>query len=231
MKRFYKTVACEQMDDGWAVTLDGRAIKTPGKATLLMPTLKVAELAALEWDEQGDEVKPLEMPVTCLVNTAIDRVKDRMDEIADEVVAYGGNDLICYRADDPDDLVQRQCQLWDPYVAWAGQTLNAPLKVTSGITHVSQEKSAMSALLVAVKAYDAHALTGLHALTTGLGSLVLALASQQRDQPFEDIWQAALLEELYQVEHWGEDYEASDMRGNLRRDMAQTIAYMQALKA
>lgn len=231
MKRFYKTVACEQMDDGWAVTLDGRAIKTPGKATLLMPTLKVAELAALEWDEQGDDVKPLEMHVTCLVNTAIDRVKTRMDEVAGEVVAYGGNDLICYRADDPDDLVQRQCKIWDPYVAWANETLNAPLKVTSGIIHVGQEKSAMDALATAVKSYDAFALTGIHALTTGLGSLVLALASQQKNQPFDEIWQAALLDELYQVEHWGEDYEASDMRGNLHRDMMQTITYMQALKA
>ena len=231
MKRFYKTVAAEQIEGGFVVTLDGRAIKTPGKATLLMPTKAVAALAVAEWDEQGDEVKPLKMPVTCLVNTAIDRVHGRMDDVASEIVAYGGNDLICYRAHDPEDLVERQCTLWDPYVAWSAETLNAPIKVTSGIVHIDQEQSAIDALAVAVGAYDAFALTGLHALTTGLGSLVLALASQQRDQPFEDIWQAALLEELYQVENWGEDYEATDMRDNLQKDMMQTIAYMQALKA
>ncbi len=230
MKRFYKTVAAEQADGGFVVTLDGRPIKTPGKATLLMPTAAVAALAVVEWDEQGEEVKPLKMPVTCLVNTAIDRVHKRMQEVASEIVAYGGNDLICYRANDPEDLVDRQCSLWDPYVTWATEALKAPLKVTSGIVHISQDKAAIDALAVAVDAYDAFALTGLHALTTGLGSLVLALASQQRDQPFEDVWQAALLEELYQVENWGEDFEAKDTRSNLHKDMQQAIAYMQALK-
>lgn len=231
MKRFYKAVAAEKIEGGFVVTLDGRPIKTPGKATLLMPTAAVAALAVAEWDEQGDEVKPLKMPVTCLVNTAIDRVQGRMDEVASEIVAYGGNDLICYRAHDPDDLVERQCTLWDPYVTWSAETLNAPLKVTSGIVHVSQEQATIDALAEAVATYDAFALTGLHALTTGLGTLVLALASQQREQSFDDIWQAALLDELYQVENWGEDYEATDMRDNLQKDMMQTIAYMQALKS
>ena len=106
MKRFYKTVAAEQIEGGFVVTLDGRQIKTPGKATLLMPTAAVAALAVAEWDEQGDEVKPLKMPVTCLVNTAIDRVQGRMDVVASEMVAYGGNDVICYRTDELEDRVE-----------------------------------------------------------------------------------------------------------------------------
>ncbi len=231
MKRFYKSAAAEKGEGGFIVTLDGRPIKTPSKATLLMPNSAVAELVAAEWDEQGDDVKPLQMPATCLVNTALDRVEGRMAEVAAEIVAYGSNDLICYRSDAPDDLTARQSELWDPYIAWASEALNAPLKVTSGILHVEQGAEVVSALASAVSAYDAFALTGLHSLTTGLGSLVLALASQQREQNFEDIWQAALLEELYQVEQWGEDSEGADMRKNLRRDMMQTIAYLRALKS
>lgn len=229
MKRFYKDVTAEEVEGGWGVMLDGKQIKAPSKVPLVMPTKAVADLAVIEWDEQGDEVKPLKMPVTSLVNTAIDRVQGRMAEVASEIVAYGGNDLICYRADDPDDLVERQLEIWDPYVAWARGELRAPLAVTSGIIHIKQSDDVMKSLAIAVDSYDYFKLTGLHSLTTGLGSLVLALASQQRNQNFKDIWQAALLEELYQVEQWGEDYEATDMRANLLRDMSQTMAYMEAL--
>ena len=226
MKRFYKQVAVEASDTGYIITLDERPVKTPGKMRQVLPTALLAEAIAVEWAEQSDVIDPRTMHLTRLANTAIDRVKARKAEVVDEVTAFGGSDLLCYREGEQQKLVAMQKKLWDPFLDWARDALGAELETTESILHVAQAPTSLSALRAAVDSCDAFSLTALHALTTGFGSLVLGLAHVQGAYTLEAVWQAANLDYNYQMIVWGEDAEAKATQDILYTDMQAASRFL-----
>lgn len=230
MKRFYKTAAVEATDTGFQITLDGRPVKTPGKAALVLPTHALADAIAGEWASQADDIKPDTMPQMQYASTAIDRVAPRHEDVVREVAAFGGTDLLCYRTEEPTELVARQAEVWDPYLAWAAKDLGAVLRVTAGVMPVAQEDAALAALMQHVAGYDAFELTALHAFTSGLGSLVLALAYMRGHSPLEAVWQASILDALHQEEDWGSDWEAEEKRERVYSDLVAAGQFVSHLR-
>jgi chaperone required for assembly of F1-ATPase len=215
VKRFYKTVTIEPANAGYSVCLDKRAIKTPGKATLVLPAPALADAVAEEWRVQKDTIEPASMLLTRLANTAIDGTAPRRNEIIEELLKYGGGDLLCYRAEDP-VLAERQRLAWDPVLDWLAERHGARLAVTLGIRHIGQPPEAILALSRALAPLDAFQLTGLHNATTLTGSLVLALAVKDARLGAPEAFDAAHLDERHQSERWGRDLEA-EARLDLRR--------------
>jgi len=231
MKRFYKDAGIGEAGRGWAVLLDAKAIKTPAKAALELPTKNLARAIAEEWAAQGENVRPQEMPLMRLACTAIDRVMPQISVVVDELAGFGRSDLLCYRADNPADLVERQARLWQPWLDWAAQTLGATMVVTQGVRHVEQGTQALAALRKAVEAFDAFGLSGLHALVTGYGSLILGLAAATGAAPAEVAWAAARCDEAYQEERWGIDPEALKRSRNIKFDIDAALRFVALLKA
>jgi chaperone required for assembly of F1-ATPase len=211
-KRFYKEVTIAEADGGYAVLLDGKAIRTPARVHLFLPGRKLAEALAEEWRAQGDTIKPETMPLTRLANTAIDRVAPDPAAAVAQILAFGRTDALCYRAAEPAELATRQKQHWDPLLAWAEDRYGARLKVTAGIGYVDQPPDALRALESAVCAYDPFAIAALHAAATVLGSLVVALALADGRLDPEAAFAVAHVDETYQAERWGWDPEAERRR-------------------
>lgn len=232
MKRFYKKADIAEIENAYVIQLDGRPIKTKTKVTLKVPTASLAELIATEWDVQGDEVDPLTMPMMTLASTTIDRVMPDKVEISDMLSEYGGNDLLCYRAEDTQaELLKKQHKNWQPWLDWAMRELDAPLKTTSGIIHIPQEETSIVAMSKVVHATTAHELTALHEFTTMSGSLVLGIAVLREELAAEEALKLGLLDELHQAELWGEDYEAQDRRDKLIKDMQDAETFLKAVRA
>ena len=207
--RFYKAVEVREADGGHALLLDGRGARTPGRNPLAAPgqalMLKVAE----EWERQHETIVPADMPLTRLLNAAIDGVAHTMAETRSDVLSYAGSDLLCYRAEEPDTLVARQAHAFDPVLRWAADSLAARLKMTTGVMHVAQPPDALAAIGAALDAYDDPvALAGLSVMTTLTGSALLALAVARGFLSAEAAWQAAHVDEDFQAERWGADAEA-----------------------
>lgn len=230
MKRFYELSTVGETSGGFEILLDGRAVKTPAKAALVIPSRRLAEALALEWNAQGEKIDPETMPFTRLANTAIDRVQGREKAVVNEIAAYGGSDLICYRAERPDDLVAAQARAWDPYVAWAKTELNASLRVTAGIVHVTQPEVSVANICEHVAAYDAYGLSALHTLTTVMGSVVLALAIEKDPDQVENVWRAADAEDAYQLGRWGEDAEAMKVRQEKHQSVLDAAHFLSLLE-
>ena len=226
MKRFFEHVTVDTCADGYQILLDGRVVKTPRKTPLQLPFEALAEAVAGEWRAQGEVIDPHSMPVTRLANTAADRVVSRFDAVAAEVAGFGASDLICYRASHPAPLVQRQAEVWGPYLAWSENALGASLIVTDGIMPVSQSESTLTAFRRAVDACTPYELTGLHQLTTAFGSLTLGLAHMHGFVPFDAAWAASQLDELFQEEQWGTDDEALARRQALHSDAKAASEYL-----
>ncbi len=211
-KRFYKTVGVAEMDGCWHVQLDGRGVKTPNRAPLALPTRALAEAIAAELDAQSSIIDPRSMPLTKLANTTLDGVMGREAAVRAEITAYAGNDLLCYRAERPEKLVQRQHERWDPLLIWATDHFGARLHTTAGVMPVRQADDCIARLAEAIAALDAYALAAAHVITTLTGSAVLALAFLHGRLSAEQTWETANLDEDFQIEQWGEDAEARKRR-------------------
>lgn len=215
-KRFYKAVAVEPRDGGFGIALDGRPIRTPAKRALVVPIAPLAEAIAAEWEAQGAHIDPATMPLTRLVNTALDGVTAERTRVLDDIVAFAGSDLLCYRAEAPLALVRRQQEAWDPVLAWAQRDLKADLACRGGLMPVVQPAAALDAIAAALADLDALALAAVHVMTTLSGSAVLAVAHLRGVLSAEEAWAAATVDERWQTEQWGRDAEA-EARMALRR--------------
>lgn len=207
-KRFWNTATVENAEGGFTVTLDGRGIKTPAKTTLIVPTQGLARAIAEEWNAQEDTVKPNTMPFTRTANAAIDKVAVQQAEVADMLAAYGDADLLCYRADAPQELVERQADVWDPALDWAEAELGVRLAPRTGVIHVPQDPAGLRSLSDQVHRFSAFQLAGFHDLVAISGSLVLGFASARGWKPANEIWEISRVDDLWQEERWGRDEDA-----------------------
>jgi chaperone required for assembly of F1-ATPase len=227
-KRFYTDVAVAETPEGYAVTLDGRTIKTPAKRLLLMPSRLIAEAVAAEWDAQKDVIDPSSMPLTRLANSVIDGVADRPQDVADDVAKYLGSDALFYRADHPEALTARQAQLWDPVLFWAAETFGAHFILAQGIMPVRQPDEAIAAAR-AVMPSDAWRLGALHTVTTLTGSALLALALLNRRLDADAVWSAAHVDEDWNIEQWGPDDDVMSRRAGRLADFNAAAMVLTAI--
>lgn len=225
-KRFWTEATVAEVPGGFAVRLDARAVKTPAKAPLVLPTRALAEAVAAEWQAQEGTVKPLTMPCTRSANAAIDKTGPQFAEVAAMIAAYGDSDLLCYRAEAPAGLVARQAEGWDPLLGWAAEALAAPLAPRAGIIHAPQPAASLAALSAKVAAHDAFALTALHDLVAISGSLVLGLAVSEGRLDPGAAWALSRIDETWQAELWGEDEEAAAAAAVKRADFHHAARFL-----
>ncbi len=208
-KRFYKSVA---VTGQFGIALDGRNVKTPLKAPLVLPNRALAEAVAAEWEAQFEVINPHAMPLTKLANTAVDRAVAERAKIAAEIIDFAGSDMVCYRAESPEGLVLRQSTHWDPIITWARSDLNANFETISTLTHRIQPASALRAFEAHIAALDPFSFVTVHNLTTLTGSALLATMVAAGKISADAAWLAANVDEDWQMGTWGEDAEAAARR-------------------
>lgn len=223
-KRFYKDVSIGEGEGDLTVLLDGRPVRTPAKRPLAVVSAGLAERLRAEWDAQVDVIDPAKMPVTRLVNTALDGVADNADAVKDEIVRFAGTDMICYRADSPERLVAIQQEAWDPVLEWAAGALGARFILAEGVIHQEQPSQAIAAFAAALEKFRSPLeLSCIHTVTTLTGSAILALAFAHGRLDAETVWKLAHVDEDWQIEQWGTDEEAFRRR-ELRRQELEVAA-------
>ncbi|MGE0659098.1 MAG: ATP12 family chaperone protein [Reyranellaceae bacterium] len=233
MRRFYGAVDIASGGDGYAVTLDGKPIRTPSARLFAVPSGALAQAIAGEWAAVPDkgEIRPQDMPMTRLAMTALDRAAEQREKVVADIAAYGGSDLLCYRAEEPPELVRRQATGWDPLLEWARTSHGVTLTVTAGVMPVAQSPAALAALRAIVEPCDDFQLSALYQLVAGFGSLVLALAVLQGRLTGEAASDLAEIDAAWQAERWGEDAEAAARRARLRADMLAAARFLTLLRA
>lgn len=205
MKRFYTEAAAIAADGGTSVALDGRLVRTPGKAAMVLPTLAFAEAVAAEWAAQSEVLKPATMPMTGFAYAAIDRIAADVPAFAASLAAFAESDLLCYRADGPAPLAARQAAVWDPLLSWARGRYDVGFFITSGIVHAAQPPATLSRITAAYAAFDAFRMATLHPVVTICGSAIIGLAVAEGHLDAAGAFDAGQLDELWQAEQWGAD--------------------------
>ena len=232
MKRFYKDTGVDTGEGGFRVLLDGKPMRTPLRATLVVPTRSLAEAIAGEWAGVPDkaEINAAQLPLTRLAATGIDRVVARRADVIADTAKYAGSDLLCYRATAPDSLVKLQQELWQPLLDWAAERHGARLFTAEGIGFVDQPEEAKAKLQAAVSAHGDLALSALYNLTHTAGSVVIALAVSDGHLDAAGAFAAAQMDELYQVDRWGDDPLAEKHREGVRKDIEACARFLSLLE-
>jgi chaperone required for assembly of F1-ATPase len=219
-KRFYKAAAPLEQGGAHVLALDGRPTRTPAGKPLAVPTRPLAEAIAAEWEAQGEFIDPATMPLTRIVNSALDGVAQEIDAVRAEVVKYAGSDLLCYRAGDPASLVAEQSAAWDPVLDWARAQWGVRFVLAEGVMFVDQPAAALDAVRQAVDKVTAPLpLAGLHVMTTLTGSALLALAVHAGHLGVDAAWSIAHIDEDFQMRAWGMDADALARRERRWQDM------------
>jgi chaperone required for assembly of F1-ATPase len=229
-KRFYTAAAVSETGGGFAITLDGKPIRTPSGRQVVVPNREIADAIASEWNAQAETIDPLTMPLTRFANSVIEGVVDRVDVVADDVAKYLGSDLLFYRAGHPEALVAREAEHWDPILFWAADELGAHFILAEGILHVAQPDAAIKAARDAFPS-DPWSVAALHVVTTVTGSALLALALTQGVRGQEQIWAAAHVDEDWNIEKWGGDAEVAARRAARLVDFTAAASILKALRS
>lgn len=214
---FWQEVTVAPVEGGHAVLLDGRPVRTPNRAALTLPSRPLADVVAAEWAAQEEVIRPAAMPATRLANSAIEKVRPVRAEVVALLASYGESDLLCYRAEAPEALVQRQAKGWDPLIDWAA-ALGLPLRVGTGVMPIAQEAAALARLAGEVAEMDDFRLAAFHELVTLSGSIVIALAVVHGVRDPELAWRLSRIDEDWQAEQWGHDAEAEAQAETRRQD-------------
>lgn len=228
-KRFWSQASVRPVEGGVAVELDGKPLHTPERRPVVVPTAALAEAIAAEWNALDDVIRPERLPFTRAANSAIDQLPAARDAVIAALAAYGGGDLLCYRAEAPEALRARQAEAWDPWLAWAGRDLGAPLVTVSGVMPERQPPASLAALRDAVASFNAFGLAGLGELVSLSGSLVLGLAVARGALGAEAAWALSRLDEDWQAEQWGTDAEAEQAAARKAADFRQAAEYLSLL--
>lgn len=230
MTRFWREVGVVPDADGWAIRLDRHPLRTPARHPLILPTATLAEAIAAEWRDVGAEVDAARMPLTRLATTVVDLMPARRADAVAEALGFAATDLLCYRAAGPAELVLRQARSWQPWLDWAARVHGARLVATEGVMAVAQDEAALAKLRGAVERLNAWRLVGLHAGVTLTGSLVLGLALEAGALDAETAFALALLDELFEIEQWGEEEQQTIRHAALRRDLVAAARYAASLR-
>ena len=229
-KRFYAKVSVEPRPQGFAILLDGKPIRTPGGATLLLPAHNLAEAIAAEWQAQREHIDAQTMPLLRLANTALERMPQTRAGVIAQLLEYGRHDLLCYHAEAPQSLVMRQAEQWQPLLDWISATCGIALQLTSGIAPVAQSAQSIAALKTQLSALDDFALAGVSAATALTGSIVLALALHAGRLDASTAFHLASLEETFQAEHWGVDAEAEARLQRIAKELADVVEFLSLVR-
>jgi chaperone required for assembly of F1-ATPase len=228
MKRFWERAEIDEDGAGYIIRLDGKPMRLPSGEALLIGKRPLAEAIAAEWRSPaiGVEITPNLLPLTQLAATARFRIAPAPADTAASIAAYARSDLLCYRAEEPPDLVRRQHAGWQPWLDWAAERYDALLVVTKGITLVDQSPQALTALARAVAGFDAHGLAGLGVMVPIMGSLVLGLAVAEGMLDPDEAFRLSTLDELFQEEHWGKDHDSAARRERAAQEVRMATRYI-----
>ena len=232
MKRFYKETAVDLGDGGHRILLDGKPMRTPAKAVLVVPTRALAEAIAAEWGQVPDkaDINVSHLPLTRLAATGLDRVTSQRARVIEDTAKYAGSDMLCFRAREPETLVKRQQETWQPLLDWAAERYGARLVIVEGLAFVEQPADAVARLAEVVAAHSDLGLSALYNLTHISGSLIVALAVAEGHLSAADAFAAAQLDELYQIERWGEDPIATKRHEGIRHDIDAGARFLALLE-
>ena len=230
MKKFWKKVEVKEIfRNTFQVLLDNKILKTPMKKDLRFLNYQIASETSKEWDIEGTIINIDGMIFYGLVSTAIDKISKNRNLFINQILSFIDTDLICYRTDAPNELVQLQNQKWDPIISMIEKYTGFSLETFTGIMPSKQEKGVHLKVKQLVNQFSDLEISALHRITNVTGSVFLSLCILKGDLHKNHAFELSFLDELWQAENWGNEEEASKKRDNISLELNRLIYFVDCL--
>ena len=222
-KRLYKDVSVIDINEGYGIALDGVILKTPAASVLYTECLPLIEEVAMEWKSQRIEIDIQSLPLFRFLVSSIDEVGPKREEVNRKTLQFGATDLLCYRAEDPPELKNRQEKKWQPIINWVEEEFNISFIVTNGISPITQSPESLSAMGDDLAMLTDLEMTGVSSFVMATGSLIVGLALKAEVITPDTAADISILDEVYQMERWGKDKNVTDRHDQIRKEIS--LAY------
>ena len=230
-RRVYQSVSIASRDSGFEVRLDGRGVKTPAGAPLVLPSETLAGLVAAEWAAQGETLDYAAMPAHRLAVTVVDRTADAGAVLARAFARYAGSDVLCYFAEAPRALVEAELAAWVPLLDWSRDALGVALHRVSGVAPRPQPPEALERVEAIAAELDPFTQAALAVAAPLFGSALLALAVQRGRLDARTALALSRVDETFQEQRWGVDAEAAARTAELMAEADRLGRWFAAIDA
>lgn len=212
----------------FAIHAAGKALLTPLKLPMHVPTQALADAMAAEWRTHG-KFAAGKMPLTTLAQTAIDRIEQQRELIVESLLTYVDTDALVYRSNSSQKLAQTQKLKWDPVLNWSANLLKAKWEVTTGVMPVDQSAELHDGIREYLQKLDTMRLSAACMLSASFSSVALAIAVVEKHIDAETAFHLSRLEEESQAETWGRDFEADKRAARMQEEIVAAGHFLDLL--
>ena len=230
MKKFWEKVSIKKISsDSFCVMLDKRILKTPLKRELVLPNFNLAQEIVKEWDQDSKNINTESMIFYGLISTSLDKIIDNKNAYINDILDYIDTDLICYRAENPKELVELQKNKWDPIILLLEKYIGTKVEVFQGVLPKKQHATVHVKLNNIINQLDIFEISALHRITNITGSIFLSLCVLKKDIPKNEVFELSFLDELWQAENWGFDEETTQKRKDISIELNKYIFFLDCI--
>jgi len=227
MKKFWKKVSIKKISsNSFQIMLDERILQTPLKRELVLPNLSLTQEIVKEWDQDVKNINTESMIFYSLISTSLDKVIDNRNLYIGDILSYIDTDLICYRAENPKELVELQKNKWDPIILLIEKYIGDKIQIFHGVLPKKQHSTIHVRLNNLINQFDIFKISALHRITNITGSIFLSLCVLKKDISKNKVFELSFLDELWQAENWGFDEETSQKRKKISTELNKSIFFL-----
>ena len=231
MKKFWKIVQVKKkLKNSFEILLDKRILKTPMQKDLIFSNYKIAKETALEWDIDEKEINTENMVFYGLISTAIDKISNDKVSYIENVLGFINTDLICYRADGPNELVDLQNSSWNPIISFIKKYLDVEVKFFTGVMPSKQSFEIFIRLKTLINSFSDIEISALHRMTNLTGSIFISICILKGDVLKNKAFELSFLDELYQAKNWGIEQESLDKRDKIAKELNRIISFVELIR-
>ena len=231
MKKFWKIVQVKKkLKNSFDILLDKRILKTPMQKDLIFSNYKIAKETALEWDIDEKEINTENMVFYGLISTAIDKISNDKVSYIENVLGFINTDLICYRADGPNELVDLQNISWNPIISFIKKYIDVELKFFIGVMPSKQSLQIFNRLKTLINSFSDIEISALHRMTNLTGSIFISICILKGDVLKNEAFELSFLDELYQAKNWGIEEESLDKRDKIAKELNRIISFVELIR-
>ena len=231
MKKFWKIVQVKKkLKNSFEILLDKRILKTPMQKDLIFSNYKIAKETALEWDIDEKEINTENMVFYGLISTAIDKISNDKVSYIENVLGFINTDLICYRADGPNELVDLQNNSWNPIISFIKKYIDVELKFFIGVMPSKQSLDIFNRLKTLINSFSDIEISALHRMTNLTGSIFISICILKGDVLKNEAFELSFLDELYQAKNWGIEEESLDKRDKIAKELNRIISFVELIR-
>jgi chaperone required for assembly of F1-ATPase len=153
-------------------------------------------------------------------------IKNHRNEVIEKLMQFSATDAVFFWNTEDNGLAEKQEEVWAPVLDWASKMFNSKYAITANFDVPEQGKSTKDNFKNFMKELSDRELAAFYLASINMKSELLAAALVKGQISANQAFDAACLEEHWQVEHWGKDAIEEQRKDDLRCELNDIESFL-----